>query len=115
MLEWVDVLLGGALTWASIAYGQRHNRRKGEIESQKEPEPICGCNHHFSKHDENGECQFRWEEQILVERGQPKTVRTGPDGFRREVVYDHEKWETREYACTCKRYTGPEPLFRYVS
>lgn len=115
MLEWVDVLLGGALTWAGVAYGQRHNRRKGEAEARKEPKPVCGCDHHFSKHDENGVCQFRWSEQVLVERGKPRTIGAGYDGMNYKVVYDHEKWETQEYACTCTRYTGPEPLPRYVS
>lgn len=102
----------GVVAWSvGVLTGKR--RQKAKI--PKEPEPICGCNHHFSMHDENGVCQSGWTDRVLVERGQPRTVQTGWNGEHHKVVYDHERWETVRKVCACRKYTGPEPLPRYVS
>jgi hypothetical protein len=113
--SWIDVIVGAVGYATASKIGQAAGARRERARTPKEPEPICGCEHHFAKHDENGVCQFRWQEKILVERGKPRTVQTGYDGATHKVVYDFEKYETVTYACSCKRYTGPEPLPRFVS
>jgi hypothetical protein len=63
-----------------------------------QPEPVCGCGHHYAEHDpETGECN-------VSERGEP--VKWGGSG--RAV-----KWEWLD--CTCVRYSGPEPLPTYYA
>ena len=59
------------------------NRRKGP----KVPEPVCGCGHHHSFHDrQTGRC------------GHVKRVYLGGGH------YGHPD------ACTCKQYSGPQPI-----
>jgi hypothetical protein len=68
------------------------NRRKGP-KPRKQPEPICGCDHHHSYHDpKTGECHG------LVQ-GDPV----------RYNEYDRPMaWE--QVQCSCKQYSGPQPL-----
>lgn len=86
-----------------------------EPREPREPEPVCGCGHHYAKHHEDGSCAFTTVQRVLMERGNPRTVRTGYDGETHTTVYDHEVWQDQTFDCSCKRYTGPEPLPRMVS
>lgn len=95
--------------------------RRSEAKAQKsavpaEPEPICGCSHHFSMHDADGKCQHGETERILVERGDPQAILVYRGSVSRsKIAYQHERWEVIETQCPCVSYTGPEPLPRYVS
>lgn len=63
-----------------------------------DPVPVCGCEHHYSMHDlEAGRCYG-------TVRGKPLKY----NDFNRPVV-----WE--QVPCTCRRYTGPEPLPAYYA
>lgn len=108
----ITIAFGGGMYFVGKAVG----RRKGESDTRlklENPKAICGCKHHHSMHDENG-CGHETTERVLVERGQPKTLRTGWDGDNHKVVYENERWETVVTKCPCKRYTGPEPLPLYL-
>lgn len=109
MIDLISLAAVASAGWLGYRFGSR--RRK----PPKEPEAICGCGHHYSMHDEQGVCQRVWSERVLVERGQPRSVKTGSDGFFHKVVYDHQRWESIKHRCSCRRYTGPEPLPRFVS
>lgn len=100
IIELAAVAVGGYVG------GLLSRRRKPKIPPP--PTPICGCTHHYAVHDKDG-CHS--SVQVLVERGQPTTVRTGYGGDMRKVVYNHERWEQRK--CACRQYTGPEPLPEY--
>lgn len=114
-------LLLDAAVAGSLAYtrGRVVGRRKIEAkiaEPPEPPEPVCGCGHHYSKHDSSGKCVRKWDERVLVERGQPKTIKTGPQSYPTlKTVYETERWEVRTYSCSCVRYTGPEPLPQVVA
>lgn len=109
-MEWADVILGALVSWSAYRVGIRRERRRKPrpIES---PKPVCGCDHHYSHHDKDGKCHAGV--RFLAERGQPRTVRTGYEGEKHTVVYDHEQWATG--TCPCQRYTGPEPMPTYIS
>lgn len=109
-MELIDVLLGGLLTWAGVAYGGRRARLKADRKQPKQPKPVCICKHGWGHHENGGSCKWRGSERVLVERGKPREVRTGYNGMYVETTYDHEKWESREVGCNCRHYTGPEPM-----
>ena len=73
-------------TYLYIGY-RLGKRNKGKALG-KEPQAICGCEHHYSHHDEDG-CHF-----------------------------DHGNWYSGLWVsrlCTCKKYSGPEPLPKYIA
>jgi hypothetical protein len=116
----IESVVEVVIVCAAYFVGTRSGRTK-RVESpkeSKEPKPVCGCKHHYSHHDpDTSACNAQWSENVLVERGEPKQVLDFSDGFRQEysTVYSHERFEGRTYSCACKRYTGPEPLPRYVT
>ena len=60
------------------------NRRKGP---KPPPKPVCGCGHHHSYHDrQNGRCGH--VERVYLGGG----IYGQPD------------------ECTCRQYSGPEPM-----
>lgn len=62
------------------------NRRKGP-KPAKSPEPICGCGHHHSHHDPaTGKCHSLMKV--------PGTM--SQDSYHTD--------------CTCRQYSGPQPL-----
>lgn len=74
------IILGAVLSffsyWLGIVRGSRRKR------PPKYPEPICGCKHHLSFHDDKGRCHWN-------------------------MSY----WEGEPYVqCDCRRYVGPEPM-----
>jgi hypothetical protein len=79
MFEAIDLLAGAAIAGAGYLLGRL--QRKPRAVLFKEPESICGCEHHYSFHDEAG-CHFQY--------------------------FDHDT--ERNLHCTCKKYVGPEPL-----
>jgi hypothetical protein len=96
----IEVLLGGGLGAAIFAAGLltgRVWRRQVAPAIPAEPKPICGCKHHFSRHDDaEGKCHATVEEATLWQsNGNPY------------------RW--KRVPCTCQRYTGPEPLPTYVA
>ena len=68
------------------------NRRKG-LRSAKQPEPICGCDHHHGFHDpKTGECHGLMD-------GDPATYYShGPAASYKQV------------RCSCRQYSGPVPM-----
>lgn len=71
--------------------------RKKELRREREgPPSICGCEHHFSFHDETG-CHQKVKTPTKWEREKD------PLGDMKPV-----HWEFPE--CPCVKYIGPEPL-----
>ena len=83
------MLIGALILFIGIVVGRLSSRLKPRA-IDGEPKPICGCKHHYSMHDENGKCQF-------------------------EEDYHWHKGERRSDTCPCQRYSGPEPLPKYIA
>ena len=81
----LSLLAGGALLvigWVAGRLGRVRPR------PHRQPQPVCGCGHHLAHHDRQaGACAalvlYEWYDKRMMQR-----------------------WET----CSCKRYTGPEPI-----
>ena len=80
----VSLAVGAALL-ASGYGGGRVGRARRHPKPPKPTQPICGCGHHKSFHQNDGACQ----ERVYV-----------------SYVEGHKQ-------CTCKHYVGPEPLPEY--
>jgi hypothetical protein len=106
MLELVDFALGvglGALTYrAGMSRGAKARRKLDEV---TDPKPICACSHNYAFHDENGVCHGVTTRQV---KGDPIL---SPGGT---YVVANRAGKTISEPCKCKRYTGPEPLPRYI-
>jgi hypothetical protein len=91
----LPMLAGAFILAIGVLFGRLlPERRKGP----KPVEAVCGCKHHYSKHNpETGRCN-------VSERGNPVKW----NGRGEEV-----EWEW--IACPCVRYTGPEPLPTYIA
>ncbi len=114
IFEVIFVLAAGAI-WYVIGYAAGHARGQGKRAlTPKDPKPVCGCGHHYALHSEDGSCGQTETTRTLVERGSPSTLGTGYQGQDYRVVYSREKYEAVSRPCSCKRYTGPEPMPRYL-
>jgi hypothetical protein len=104
----IEYIVGAAATATGQITAAIIRRLRGpkKYKPAKQPKPICGCTHHYSSHGKDGKC--RVTVRVLVERGQPRTMQTGYQGSRHELVYELERWEQNN--CACQRYTGPEPM-----
>ncbi len=91
--SWVDTVVGAGTAVTAYVVGQARGRSSRRTERWPDPEPVCGCEHHYSLHDADDVCHG--------------TVRVVT-----EVGQGGKKWS--HHACGCQRYTGPEPLPRYV-
>lgn len=106
-LWWIFVFfMVGGFSWVAdtsrSALRTRHERRVERIklveggrlaleESQKPPEPVCGCSHHLAKHDKQGKCHENVE------------VATAWDENKKPKRYELAQ-------CNCQQYVGPQPL-----
>jgi len=92
--SWVDTVVGAGIGIAAYATGQALGRRRRTRDPfADDPKPICGCGHHYSLHGEDGTCR----------------------AVSREIQEASTKGTTWvNQACGCARYTGPEPLPRYL-
>jgi len=83
--SWLDFALGAVTAYLGVRAGAAMERRR----KPGKDEPICGCGHNYSMHDDHG-CNVRtgWH--------------WGKGGERIDEM------------CECKFYTGPEPLPRYI-
>lgn len=95
-MDWsvLDTLAGAAAAVGGMLIGAQPRVRRlmgFERRELEDPKPICGCKHHYSHHDENGMCH------AIVQGDYLGAIQ----GYR-------------QTPCTCKRYTGPEPLPRYI-
>lgn len=93
--------------WVYLRFGRQH-REPAKPLPPKEPQPICGCGHHYSVHDDANVCHSISNQ--LVSR-EPKVMKVGYEGEDHEVHYV-EKYA--QVPCSCQRYTGPEPLPTYI-
>jgi hypothetical protein len=92
--SWVDTAVGAVSAIAAYTLGQARGRRsRTERMLELEPAPVCGCSHHYSLHDDEGACH-------------------GVTRVKEQANRDGVTWVSE--ACGCRRYTGPEPLPRYV-
>jgi hypothetical protein len=93
--SWVDTVVGAGVGVAAYAIGQAQGRRRRRPRDPyaDDPQPLCGCGHHFALHDDHGTCRG-------VIREIEKTTRRGVT------------WVN--HSCGCAKYTGPEPLPRYL-
>ena len=86
----LDLLTGGGLVAISYISGFISGRLRRRTSIQKDPEPICGCDHHLAMHDERtGRCS--------------EMVRTPSkyNGVGAPIAYQY-------LPCTCRRYVGPQ-------
>lgn len=83
----------------------------------REPEPICGCGHHRSFHDDEG-CHASNSNRVLTSRTEP-VIEKKPDkeGVSRSktLIPASESFEPVTIHCGCKSYVGPEPYVSYIS
>lgn len=86
-MEFLDTVLGALIAAGAWWVGRRTARQETPY---KEPEPICGCGHHYSYHREGGAC-----------------AHDGRGRYNKQT----QRYENR---CTCQKYTGPEPLPTYI-
>lgn len=91
------MLEGALILLAGILIGRFAPARRKGPKPPKQIAPVCGCEHGFHDHDpDTGACN-----------GLMKTYRYDPDS-QCEVLDAYEP-------CTCRRYTGPEPLPQYYA
>lgn len=79
-----------ALGWGSD-YHEANKMLRNRLAMLTDPEPVCGCLHHFSFHDEGG-CH-----NTVIHQ------RPGWNGPRAVLT-----------TCPCVQYIGPEPLPRII-
>jgi hypothetical protein len=92
--SWLDTVVGAGVGVVSYAVGQARGRRQRARDPfADDPEPVCGCGHHFSLHGDDNTC-----------RGVTRVIE--------QTTRDGKTWVTQ--SCGCARYTGPEPLPRYL-
>jgi len=92
----IEMLVGALILLIGIVIGRRWGRAGSKVTKAIDPEPICGCEHHYSNHDKDGHCH------ASVKRA---------DGWDRWGDSNHYEW----VPCICHRYTGPEPLPTYTA
>lgn len=84
----------------------------------REPEPICGCGHHFSFHDTTG-CNYVANGKALASRTEPEIeTKTDKDtGLKKTktLIPASESYQLVKHECGCKRYAGPETSVTYAS
>lgn len=82
------MLEGGAIALAGVIVGRfLPGRRRKKV---KQPQPICGCTHHYAVHD-------------------PKTRKC--NSSVKVAKHLGGAFQGYEYkGCACLQYTGPEPL-----
>lgn len=87
-----EILTGGIVAVGAFLAGQwlpHPGRRK--VKAPKPVQPICGCTHHHSFHDpKTGECHGTFRRRLYGSSGADLGLRDNP--------------------CTCRQYTGPQPL-----
>lgn len=91
------MLTGALILLAGLVIGYLIGRvHKRPPRPPKQPQPICGCEHHLALHDpKSSACSGQRQHVTLYENGIP-----------RKWVY---------YSCDCKQYIGPEYLPQYVA
>ena len=92
----LDLLAGGGLVAISYIAGVISGRIRRRITIDKDPDPICGCNHHLAMHDERtGRCS--------------ETVKTPSkyNGGGNAIAYEY-------MPCTCRRYVGPQVVETFI-
>ena len=92
--SWVDTVVGAGVGIVAYASGHARGRRtRARDPYADDPQPMCGCGHHFSLHSDDGTC-----------RGVTREIQ---EATRRGTTWVNQP-------CGCARYTGPEPLPRYL-
>lgn len=92
-MEFLDTVVGAVIAYSSLLLGERWARRKRPKVDLNAP--VCGCNHHYSMHD-------------------PETKRCHGTTTERRYHYDEDGHYVLGYLpCTCRQYSGPEPLPEY--
>jgi len=90
----VVLAIGWFLTlgWGET-YHQANIRLQRRVRVLTDPDPTCGCTHHYSFHSDDDGCHY--------------TV----------AFFKKTKLGTRQVltTCRCLRYVGPEPLPRVIS
>ena len=79
------------LGWGE-SYRTANKKLQQRVRSLEEPDPLCGCGHHISFHDEKG-CHYT-------------VVYTRPAKFGVVSLFSD---------CPCVKYVGPEPLPKVIS
>lgn len=87
----LSIAVGGALLATGWLAGRRARRPPKLPEPPKQPEAICGCDHHLSAHDlATGKCHEK--------------ARLG------QKYRDNQMTEWKWVPCNCRQYTGPRPI-----
>lgn len=90
----VTLLVGAGILLAGVLIGEVHGRIAARRQRpDPPPQPICGCTHHRSMHDNGGEGECM---AAVAERA--KRSETG--------VY----LGMQPVGCACQQYVGPVPI-----
>jgi hypothetical protein len=79
------------LGWGAT-YQQANKHLQRRIAVLTDPDPTCGCGHHYSFHDKEDGCHYT-------------------------VVHYKDAWNGRRgvlTTCPCVRYVGPQPLPKVI-
>jgi hypothetical protein len=92
----LSMLEGAAILAAGMLAGRFWPARR-RSQKPKDVQPVCGCDHHLSYHDgKTGECHG---------------TNTSSSAYN-----DRGIWVGfGQVPCTCRRYSGPEPLPSYFA
>lgn len=75
----------------------RRRKRKRAVNGGEDPQPVCGCDHHYAFHDPTtGHCHAT------------SKVASKWDYAGYPVAYTHQQ-------CGCRQYVGPQPLETYYA
>lgn len=89
MLEGALILLAGILIGRFLPGRRKARKQAGG------PEPVCGCEHHYSFHDpESGKCHGMVSQATYF------------DSYGAERAW-------KQVSCTCRKYAGPELMPTY--
>lgn len=85
------------------SHRNRKEAKERAAHDKANPQPICGCTHHFAFHDpKTSACNA--QERVLT----------------KSAYYDRDLLRQipgmyKERPCPCRRYTGPEPLTTFFA
>ena len=85
-------------------HGIAKHRADLHRKSVEPPKPICGCDHSYGLHTEEG-CQYVKHDRVKIKDRSTETETP----FGTDIVNDVE-WQVIEKRCGCRRYVGPVPL-----
>lgn len=110
----MGALVTGAVGVASGYVAGAINNPKPPV--YREPEPICGCNHHRSYHDDKG-CHATETHRVLTSKTDPEIEqKRDKDQILKSktLVPAKQEYVPVTTNCGCKSYDGPDSIQPYI-